>query len=132
METHTATLDRTRILVVEDSAPIRQRLVKLLEEIGGVEVVGQAEEAEEAAADILRLRPDAVILDILLAEGSGLDVLRAVHSRAPEIVFIVLTNFANPQYRRICMEAGASHFFDKSIEMHKVRELVSSLAPAHH
>jgi DNA-binding NarL/FixJ family response regulator len=132
METRTETPDRTGIFVVEDSAPIRQRLVAMLEEIDGIAVVGQAEDADSAAAGILRTRPAVVVLYILLAKGRGFDVLRAVHPRAPEIIFIVLTHFANSHYRKICMEAGASYFVDKSIEMHRVRELVSSFVPAHH
>ena len=57
------------------------------------------------------------MLDYQLDGGTGLDVLRAVHPQAPEIVFIVLTNHAKPQYRRVCLDAGASDFFDKSPEL---------------
>ena len=115
METSFA--EPTRVFLVEDSAPIRERLASLLGEIEGVQVVGEADTAAGATAGIFDTRPDAVVLDIRLAEGSGIDVLREVHPRAPEIVFIMLTNFANPQYRKICMAAGASHFVDKSTEI---------------
>lgn len=118
----------TRVFLVEDFAPIRERLAGLLDEIDGVEVVGEADSAHAAAAGILYTRPHAVVLDIHLAQGSGIDVLRAVHPRAPEIVFIVLTNFANQQYQKICMDAGASHFIDKSTEMAEVMQIVSNLA----
>jgi len=124
--------EATRVFLVEDSAPIRERLVGLLGEIAGVQVVGEADTAADAAEGILRTQPDTVVLDIRLAQGSGIDVLRAVHPRAPEIVFIVMTNFANPQYRKICMEAGASHFIDKSTEIAEIKRLVSSLVPVRH
>ena len=117
-----------RVFVVEDSRLIRERLVALIGEIDGVEVVGCAEGVPEAVNGILRTSPHAVVLDISLTPGSGLDVLREVHGKAPAILFIVLTNFANPQYRRICMDAGASHFLDKSCDMDQVKPLLGAMA----
>jgi DNA-binding NarL/FixJ family response regulator len=121
-----------RVFLVEDSAPIRERLAAMLGEIAGVELVGEAETASAAAAGILRSRPDTVILDIGLAQGSGIDVLREVHPQAPQIAFIVLTNSFNPQYEKICMAAGASHFIDKSTQVAEVRRLVSARAQIRH
>lgn len=124
--------DPTRVFVVEDSRLIRERLVGLIDEIDGVEVVGCAAGAPEAVNSILRTGPHAVVLDISLAPGSGLDVLREVHVKAPAISFIVLTNFANPQYRRICLDAGASHFLDKSCDLGQIKPLLSALAATRH
>ena len=56
------------------------------------------------------------------------DVLRRVHPLAPEIEFLVLTNFATPQYRDICLKAGASHFIDKSTEIGEVRRNLQLVA----
>lgn len=128
----TCLAEPTRVFLVEDSAPIRERLTGLLAEIDGIQMVGAADTAAAAIAGIFDTRPDAVVLDIGLAEGSGIDVLRQVHPRAPGIVFIMLTNFASPQYRKICMQAGASHFVDKSTEINEVRRLVSDLAAVRH
>lgn len=120
------------VYIVEDSASIRERLAEMLSDIEGVTVVGQAETPAEALEGILRTRPDSVVLDIHLIGGSGLDVLRRAHSETPETVFIVLTNYPNPQYRRICMEAGAAYFFDKSSEMARVREVIAGLGATRH
>src|SRR5712691_5256211 len=118
---------RTRVFIVEDSAPIRQRLAGLLNAIEGVSVVGEADSIQAAVEGILRTRPESVLLDIRLIDGSGIDVLREVHPLAPEVAFVVLTNNATPQYRRICMEAGASHFLDKTTEFARVRQIVAGL-----
>lgn len=126
MDTTCATT--TTVFLVEDFAPIRERLTSLLGTLDGVEVVGAAVGARAATTDILRARPHAVLLDLHLAEGNGLDVLRAVHPQAPDIVFIVLTNFANAQYRKACVAAGASHVVDKSAETSEVLRLVAGLA----
>lgn len=122
---------RTKVFIVEDSAPIRERLAGLLNAIEGVSVVGEADSIRAAVEGILRMRPEAALLDIQLVDGSGIDVLREVHPLAPEVAFVVLTNNATPQYRRICMEAGARHFLDKTTEFARVRQIVAGLgAPA--
>lgn len=117
-----------RVFLVEDSAPIRERITEILTAIEGVRIAGTADTATAASAAILAERPDTVILDLRLAQGSGIDVLRRVHPLAPEIEFLVLTNFATPQYRDICMKAGASHFIDKSTEIGEVRRIVADRA----
>jgi DNA-binding NarL/FixJ family response regulator len=67
-----------------------------------------------------------VLLDLQLASGTGIDVLRQVHGQVPDTVFIVLTNHSSPQYRRICLAAGATHFVDKS-ETPAVRQIIEAL-----
>ncbi len=119
---------RYNVFLVEDSAAIRERLVRLLSPVEGVCLCGYAERADDAVAQILALRPDAVLLDINLAAGSGLDVLRAVGDAAPEVEIFVLTNFANDQYRDRCASLGARGFFDKSSEFEKVRDVIAARA----
>jgi DNA-binding NarL/FixJ family response regulator len=120
------------VYIVEDSASIRERLVDMLGDIEGVTVVGQADTPGEALEGILRTRPDSVVLDIHLVGGTGIEVLRQAHLQTPGTVFIVLTNYPNAQYRRICMEAGAAYFFDKSSEIAKVREVIEGLGSTRH
>src|ERR1700694_3102789 len=99
---------RTDVFIVEDSAPICERLNGLLGDIEGVSVVGEAVPPQSAVEGILRTRPDSVVLDIQLMGGTGIEVLRKVRPQAPAVGFIVLTNHSNAQYRRIYTEAGAS------------------------
>lgn len=120
------------VFIVEDSPSIRQRLSAMLGGIDGVTVVGQADTPGEALEGILRTRPDSVVLDIHLVGGTGIEVLRQAHLQTPGTVFIVLTNYPNAQYRRICMEAGAAYFFDKSSEIAKVREVIEGLGTTRH
>ncbi len=127
----TAPNHQTNVFIVEDSAPIRARLAEMLGEVSSVAIVGEAETPATAIAGILRTRPDSVVLDIQLAGGSGIEVLRKICPIAPNIVFIMLTNHADPQYRKICMQAGASYFLDKSVEFNKVRDVIVSLGVVH-
>ena len=123
---------RTKVFIVEDSRAIRDRLVEMLGEVESVAVVGDAETPGDAIAGILRTKPDYVVLDYQLDGGTAVDVLRSVRAQLPRTVFLVLTNHANPQYRRICLDAGASFFFDKSLEFGKVRDVVSAGDPLRH
>lgn len=118
-----------KVFIVEDSLPIRERLIELMGEIGGAAVVGVAETPADAITGILKARPDCVVLDYRLLGGTGVDVMHAVRPEAPGIVFVVLTNHADPKYRRICLEAGASWFFDKSTEFRKIKDVIAGLAP---
>jgi DNA-binding NarL/FixJ family response regulator len=126
------TTNNTRIFIVDDSEPIRARLAEMLSTMDAVDVVGEAGSARDAVAGILRTRPDSVLLDLNLMGRTGIDVLRSVHPKAPEIVFIVLTNHAELQYRRAALEAGATYFLDKSSEFDRVREVVAGIAAVRH
>ncbi len=118
----------TSVFIVDDSAPIRARIAEMLGAMGTVQIVGEAASARDAVAGILRTRPDSVLLDLNLMGRTGIDVLRTVHPKAPDIVFVVLTNHAEPQYRRACAQAGAAYFLDKSSEFHRVRDVVAEIA----
>jgi DNA-binding NarL/FixJ family response regulator len=119
-----------QVFLVEDSPIVRQRLEALLAEVPGAEIVGRAAGATTAIREILQLRPDLVVLDVQLAEGSGFDVLRALHAGAPELDVIMLTNYSADPYRQIAERFGARAFFDKSKEFERVRDFVA-LGAAH-
>src|SRR5262245_59120721 len=114
-----------KIFLVEDSLSPRGPLAAMLATIPGAQIVGKAEHPLPAIRDILTLRPDLVLLDVHLAEGSGFDVLNAVHVNAPEIDFCLLTNFASHPYRQLAGQLGARAVFDKRGEFERVRELVA-------
>jgi|GEM_PF-262245 len=110
-----------KIFLVDDSAVIRQRLMRLLAEIKEVTVIGESGNAQEAIVAILKLKPDVVLLDIhLLDDGSGIQVLQAIKQSKPAPKVIILTNYPYPQYRQKCLEAGADFFFVKSTEFDQV------------
>ena len=123
---------RTQVFIVDDSASIRARLIEMLGGMADVAVVGEAASAHEAITGILRTRPDSVLLDLNLMGRTGIDVLRSVRPQAPEIVFVVLTNHSEPQYRHACAQAGAAYFLDKSSEFGRVRDVIAEIAATRH
>ena len=77
-----------RCLIVDDEAPARQRLRRLLEELGGVEILGEAADGVAALERIAELSPDLVLLDVAMPELDGLGVAAALPPGRPAVVFI--------------------------------------------
>lgn len=120
-----------RVFVVDDSPLIRERLEAMIV-LAGAESAGHASGVAAATRAILEARPELVILDVQLADGSGFDVLRAVRKQAPEIDVYLLTNFAADPYRQLAERLGARGFFDKSSEFGRMHDVVAQRAAARH
>src|SRR5574341_2488931 len=118
---------KTRVVIADDSAPVRQRLIALLSGLGQVEIAGETRDVVETITFIRESRPDVVILDLRMPDGTGLDVLERIGNERPIPKVIVLTNYPFVQYRKKCLEAGASFFFDKSTEFHKIPRAIEQL-----
>ncbi len=113
-----------RVYLVEDSDVIREHLTHMIKSVPGLDVVGGADHVAVAIADIESLRPDAVIVDIQIVNGSGLDVLSQVRERMPGLRSIVLTNFPSSQHRKRAKEIGSDHFLDKSNEFKRIAPIL--------
>lgn len=109
-----------RILIADDSAVVRARLISLLTDLHGIEVIGQAEDAMEARNLAEKLRPDVAILDLRMPKGSGADVLCDIKKLDPTPKVIMLTNYPHSENRKKCIDGGADYFFDKSTEFQRV------------
>ena len=120
---------RLRVAIVEDSDNIRERLVQLVEDDRQMQVVGEATTEARAVEMCRALEPDAIILDLKLADGTGIGVLRTLRytAAAQKPTIIVLTNFALPAFERAARALGADWFLDKTSEFHKLRELLRGL-----
>lgn len=117
-----------KLLLVEDSPEICERLRSMIDGIPGIELLGDADNEADAVRDICAMQPDLVILDLTLVSGNGMEVLRQIKLQAFSGRVIVLTNYAYPQYRKKCMALGADYFLDKSREIEILSELLVSLA----
>ena len=117
-----------RLLIADDSAALRERLVEMFSQIDGIEIVGQARDVRQAFDSVRSLRPDAVILDIQMPGGSGIDVLREIKQNHASMIAIVLTNHPYPQYQQKCSELGADYFLCKSTDAKLLVEIGEQLA----
>jgi DNA-binding NarL/FixJ family response regulator len=115
-----------KVFLVEDSEIILERLRALLSEVDGVQAVGEARTEQDAVRGIDESRPDLVILDLTLAEGSGIAVLRHTTEALPAAKTVVLTNHIERQYRLKCLSLGAARFLDKARDFRRLRMLMRS------
>ena len=115
-----------QVLIVDDSPIVRERLARLLDDVPHSQVIGHAVRALDAIEQIRHLRPDALILDISMPEGSGMYVLEAVKQESPKTRVLMLTNFASDQYREKCRQLGADAFLDKSTEFENIPRVLEA------
>jgi DNA-binding NarL/FixJ family response regulator len=116
-----------RVFIADDSRAVVERLADLLEEVPGAHLVGQAGDVLETVLGIQNLKPDALILDLQMPGGTGLDVLRTIRVAHPYLYVLICTNYPYPQYREECVSAGANFFLDKSAEFEKIPEILREL-----
>jgi DNA-binding NarL/FixJ family response regulator len=117
-----------RLFIADDSEILRLRLIDMLSEIEGVEIIGQAQNSLDAIESIEELNPHVVILDIRMPQVNGIKVLRAIKRNNHHLKVIIFTNYPYPQYRKRCLDLGADFFFDKSTEFEKLVDTVKYLA----
>jgi DNA-binding NarL/FixJ family response regulator len=120
-----------RVFVAEDSARIRDRIKQMLA-LAGAADAGDAAGVESATRGILETRPDIVILDMQLADGTGFDVLRAVRDAAPGIDVYFCSNYAADAYRQLAEQLGARGFFDKSREFERMCDVIAQRCAIQH
>lgn len=116
-----------KVIIVDDSEVVCERLQQMLINIAGVKSVALAHNAPDAITAITETNPDAVILDIRLPGASGIEVLKDIRNKKLSSRVIMLTNYPDPQYRQICIRLGADYFFDKSAEIEMIPGVIIEL-----
>ncbi|MBI3427929.1 MAG: response regulator transcription factor [Acidobacteria bacterium] len=106
---------------------MRRSIVEALEREPDLAVCGEAEDAPEAFAAIVTVRPDLVLTDIQLKSSSGLDLIKTLHARIPTLPIIATTMFDVRRNERLAREAGASGFASKQDGPEKLIAIVHKL-----
>ncbi|KAB2965043.1 response regulator transcription factor [Zoogloea sp.] len=120
-----------RIVLVEDSALLRDRLTGMLDSIAGIEIAGFADSEKSAIETLLQIQPDLAIIDLELRSGTGLNVLSAAHGapqRFGQLRTVVFSNHAHSIVQGRCRALGALAFFDKSFQMDELLEYIQAAA----
>ncbi|MCR9130694.1 MAG: response regulator transcription factor [Alphaproteobacteria bacterium] len=109
-----------RAIVVEDDSVLREHLVDLVNQVEGVEVVGSAEGVESGQA-LLQTKPEILLVDLDLIDGSGVDLIRA-GSAMEGLRILVVTVFGDEQSVMQAFEAGAHGFILKDTTLNEVSQ----------
>jgi two-component system OmpR family response regulator len=114
-----------RVLLVEDSRVLAERLRESLDTLDNVEVVGSVADESAAVAAVRAQRVDVIILDLQLKEGTGFGVLQRLGKARPKI--IVFTNYMLPEYQRLASTLGVEYFLNKSLDYERLPQLLQEI-----
>ena len=113
-----------RLLVVDDHEVVRQGLVAMLDRRPNFQVVAEAGNVAEALESAHRFKPDLVIMDVRLPDGSGIEACREIRAELPETRVVILTSYPDEEAVFSAIIAGASGYLLKQV---RARDLVSAL-----
>jgi DNA-binding NarL/FixJ family response regulator len=102
-----------RVLVVDDHAAFRRALTSALNMVENIEVAAEAGGGRDATRQAASVEPDLVLMDLSMPDLSGIDAMKEIHKRAPELPVVILTAHADPGIEKAALEAGASGFLAK-------------------
>lgn len=117
-----------RIVIADDHTIVRQGLVSLLRDAGDFEVVAEAADGLDAVEKIFAMQPDVAIVDLTMPRLSGIEVVRRVRERHPEIRVLVLTVHEDEEYVLPIVRAGASGYLVKDTAADELIRAVRALA----
>lgn len=120
-------MEPTRIFIVEDQPQLLKALVRSLSAYPELQLVGTSQEGEQGAEEIVRIRPQVVLLDLELPGIDGIQVTQRVKRRAPEVEILILTSFDNEQKVYEAMQAGASGYLVKRVGPEKIRQGIADV-----
>jgi DNA-binding NarL/FixJ family response regulator len=115
-----------RVLLVEDSKVLAERLRETLGSLKGVEVVAAVADESSAVTAVKEQEPDVIVLDLQLKTGTGFGVLQRLGRQRPEV--IVFTSYGMPEYERRASDLGVRYFLIKSRDHERLPELIQDLA----
>ena len=119
-----------RVLLVEDSVILAERIREVLGQMQDVELVSVVADESSAIAAARASSIDVMILDLQLRQGTGFGVLSALGADRP--VTVVLTNYAIPAYRRRAQELGVEYFLNKSLDYDRLPDVIRTLGERLH
>lgn len=102
-----------KIFLADDNAGFRRALRILLSLEPGLTVIGEAANGRDAVAQILQLRPDIAILDLVMPELDGLAATRQIRQNAPTVQVIIVTMYGTEDYGQRALAAGALGYLPK-------------------
>lgn len=117
-----------KLFIVEDSELVRERLIRLINRNDNVKIVGYSDNIVESIEMMKKLKPDFIILDIILDGKNSLDFLDKIYEALPQAEIVVYTNYPYSLIKKYSSNKGIKHFFDKSKDLESLLELIKNTA----
>lgn len=117
-------MGKIRVFIADDHLILREGIRSLLEKVPDIEMIGEADDGNEAVTKVERLMPDVVLMDITMPELNGLEATRQIKEKHPQTKVLILTMHETDQYLSAMLEAGASGYVVKTTTS---SELISAI-----
>ena len=124
-------MSHIRILAVDDHAVVLQGLTAMLSPINGMEVVGTAENGRDAIRLAHELKPDVIIMDLIMPDMDGIETTLAIKKQEPEARILILTSFDDQDHIQEIMSAGASGYLIKDSTTDELLQAIRSIYSGH-
>lgn len=119
---------KVRVMVVDDHDVVRQGLKALIEADGDMMVIAEAGSVAESIERAASTKPDVVVMDVRLTDGSGIEATREIRARRPETRVIMLTTFADDDALFASIMAGASGYVLKQVKSNDLIRSIKAVA----
>ncbi len=116
--------DSIRILIVDDHEVVRIGIRTLLANSSGIKIIGEGATAAEALEQTTKLRPDVVLLDVRLPDGTGVEVCRKIKADHPDTRVVMLTSFSDEEAIVGAVMAGASGYLLKQADGERLTQAI--------
>lgn len=116
-----------RVMLVDDHEVVRRGIVTAIDASPALRVVGEASSVAEARRRLPAIRPDVLVVDLQLPDGTGIDVMRSAREIAPEQLMLVLTSFDDDAALRESRAAGAAGLMLKSARSQEIVEAITAV-----
>jgi NarL family two-component system response regulator LiaR len=118
------TVDQIRVMIVDDHAVVREGIRTYLELEDQFQIVGEAANGREAAEKVRAIRPDVVLMDLLMPELDGIGATKAIKEFDPNIKILILTSFTDDEHILPAIEAGATGYLLKDVSAEELTRAI--------
>ena len=117
-------MDKIRVVLADDHVVLREGTRELLEREEDLEVVGEADDGEQAVKLVTALQPDVALMDIAMPKLNGIEATKQIRAICPATAVLILTAYDNDQYVFALLEAGAAGYLVKDVH---ARDLIEAI-----
>jgi two-component system, NarL family, response regulator LiaR len=116
--------NKIRIMIVDDHSVVRSGLSAFLDVVPDLELVGEAENGEQALARAALLSPDVILMDLMMPVMDGITAIRQIKAQLPSIQLIALTSFQEDELVQNALKAGAIGYLMKNVSARELAEAI--------